>query len=143
MSASDNVLNAGFTPDKDSTRLIADAVTCTPKKPSDLILPSRTFSKGTLGHTVVYATPFEEFSILRVNGAEALAPLSGPGIAIVTEPSGTVLWDRDDEENSMEAKKGSVYFVGAGTNLGIKGEGEVWMAFYDGDAESAKEVGKQ
>ena len=143
MAASDNVLNVGFTPDKDSTHLMARAVTTTPKTRSELILKSQPFSKGKLGNTIVYSTPFEEFSILHVSGTESLAPLGGPGIAIVTEAKGTMVWDRNERQAPAEAERGSVYFVGAGTELGVKGEGEVWMAFYDGDKGSQDEVGKQ
>ncbi len=65
------------------------------------------------------------------------------GVPIVTEAKGTTLCDRNERETKDEAKRGSVYFVGAVTELGIKGEGEVWMAFYDGDKGSGEEVGKQ
>jgi len=143
MAASDNVLNVGFTPDKDSTRLVAKAVTATAKSPSELILRRQPYSKGKLGNTVVYSTPFEEFSIVKTTDTEDLVPLDGPGIAIVTKAEGTTIWDRKDRQALDEASVRSVYFVAAGTELGIKGEGEVWMAFYDGDKESSGQVGKQ
>ncbi|ORY20918.1 putative mannose-6-phosphateisomerase [Naematelia encephala] len=136
MAASDNVLNVGFTPEKDSTSLVARTVSGTPHTPADLKLKSQSFSKGSKGHTTVYAVPFEEFSILRIDGQEVLAPLSGPGIAIVTESKGTVV-------AGNEAKSGSVWFVGAGSELVVEGDGVVWMAFYDGDQESKGQVGKQ
>lgn len=120
MAASDNVLNVGFTPDKDSTRLVAKAVTATAKSPSELILRRQPYSKGKLGNTVVYSTPFEEFSIVKTTDTEALAPLDGPGIAIVTKAEGTTIWDRKDRQALDEASVRSVYFVAAGTELGIK-----------------------
>jgi mannose-6-phosphate isomerase len=102
MAASDNVLNIGFIPssDKDSTRLVTDTVTCTPQSPSSLLLESKPFHKGAKQHTTVYAVPFEEFSILHIEGSEKLSALSGPGIAIVTESSETTL-------NGQAAPRGS------------------------------------
>jgi len=138
MAASDNVLNVGFIPssDKDSTRLVTQTVSCTPQSPSDLLLEKQPFHKGTKGHTTVYAVPFEEFSILHIEGSESLKPITGPGVAIVTESKGTRV-------GGQEAPRGSVWFVGAGEELTVDGDGEVWMAFYDGDGKSAKEVGQQ
>jgi mannose-6-phosphate isomerase len=136
MAASDNVLNVGFTPDKNSTKLVAKAITAKPTPAEEILLKKQPYHKGKEGHTTVYAVPFEEFSILRVQGSETLAPITGPGIAIVTESEGTVIGETD-------APRGSVWFVGAGSELKVKGTGEVWMAFYDGDKQSAKEVGKQ
>jgi hypothetical protein len=81
MAASDNVLNVGFTPDKNSTSLVAKAITAQPSPVSDILLKRQTYHKGKQGNTTVYATPFEEFSILRISGSETLEPLNGPGIA--------------------------------------------------------------
>ena len=136
MAASDNVLNVGFTPDKNSTKLVAKAITAKPIPADEILLKHEKYHKGQEGHTTVYAVPFEEFSILRVQGSETLQPITGPGIAIVTESEGTVVGGAD-------APRGSVWFVGAGSELKIGGKGEVWMAFYDGDEQSAGEVGKQ
>ena len=141
MAASDNVLNVGFTPDKNSTRLVAQAITATPTASTDILLKTEDYHKGKEGHTTVYATPFEEFSILRIRGSETLEPITGPGIAIVTESNGTTV--SESNGTSVAAPRGSIWFVGAGTTFKVAGDGEVWMAFYDGDAKSAEEVGKQ
>lgn len=136
MAASDNVLNVGFTPDKNSTKLVAKAITAKPMPAEEILLKKETYHKGQEGHTTVYAVPFEEFSILHVQGSETLQPITGPGIAIVTESEETMIGE-------TKAPRGSVWFVGAGSELKVKGKGEVWMAFYDGDKQSAGEVGKQ
>ena len=143
MAASDNVLNVGFTPDKNSTKLVAQAITAKSSPASDLILKRQKFDKGQNGNTVVFATPFEEFSILKISGDERLAPLSGPGIAIVTDSQNTTIGDRKAETKSVNAPSGSVWFIGAGAELEVRGQGDVWMAFYDGDRSSSGEVGKQ
>lgn len=143
MAASDNVLNVGFTPDKNSTTLVAKAITAQPSPVSDILLKRQAYHKGKQGNTTVYATPFEEFSILRISGSETLEPLNGPGIAIVTESEGTTLLDSQSSDSPVKAPRGSVWFLGAGTRLEVQGKGEVWMAFYDGDEKSGNEVGKQ
>ena len=143
MAASDNVLNVGFTPDKNSTRLVAQAISATPTPSTDILLKREKYHKGREGHTTVFATPFEEFSILRIQGSETLESITGPGIAIVTESKGTTVADSDNKSGVTEAPRGSIWFVGAGTTFKVEGDGEVWMAFYDGDKTSAKEVGKQ
>lgn len=142
MAASDNVLNVGFTPDKNSTRLVAQAITATPTPSTDILLKREKYHKGKEGHTTVFATPFEEFSILRIAGSESLEPITGPGIAIVTDSNGTTISDSENKEGTA-SPKGSIWFVGAGATLKVGGEGEVWMAFYDGDKKSAGEVGEQ
>lgn len=140
MAASDNVLNVGFTPDKNSTKLVAKAITAQPSPVSDILLKKEEFHKGTKGKTTVFATPFEEFSILQIKGSEEMKPSTGPGIAIVTESQGTKVGEKGKE---VEAPRGSIWFVGAGATLSVEGQGEVWMAFYDGDEKSKQEVGKQ
>lgn len=129
----------GFTPDKDSTKLVAKTMTATPKTPSSIKLASSSFSKGTKGNTTVYATPFEEFSIMRIAGEEQLQALDGPAIAIVTE--GQVSVQETGKKSISPAEAGSVFFIGAGANVQFSAGGEVWAAFYDGDRNS--QVGKQ
>jgi mannose-6-phosphate isomerase len=137
--SSDNVLNVGFTPDKDSTKLVAKTMTATPKSPSSIKLASSAFTKGTKGNTTVYATPFEEFSIMRIAGEEQLQALNGPAIAIVTE--GQVSITETGKDSASPAEAGTVFFIGAGADIEFSAGGEVWAAFYDGDENS--QVGKQ
>lgn len=129
---SDNVLNVGFTEDKDSTRLVAKTMTAAPQPVPSIVLKHETFKKAKRGNTQVYSTPFEEFSILGIKGEEELEPLSGPGIAIVLE--GEVTLGEAGGEDQPAGQAGSVYLIGAGAGLRVKGSGEVWMAFYDGDS---------
>ncbi|OCF33883.1 mannose-6-phosphate isomerase, class I [Kwoniella heveanensis BCC8398] len=149
MAISDNVLNVGFTPDsdKDDPSLVAKTVTCAPKTPSELILKSTEFSKSSTGKTTVYSTPFEEFSILRIEGDDSLKAFDGPGVAVITSGQ-WVISENDGEAKSVSASAedtGSVWFIGAGTESKWERksvEGEVWMAFYDADAKK-DEVGKK
>lgn len=134
MCDSDNVLNVGFTPDKDDTKLVARTMTAAPMAPEAIKLPSSTFKKGSKGNTTVYATPFEEFSIMRIAGEEKLQALNGPAIAIVTEGSVSL-------NGESKAEAGSVFFLPAGTDVEFSAGGEVWAAFYDGDEN--KQVGAQ
>lgn len=141
MAASDNVLNVGFTPDKNSTSLVAKTITAKPQSIPEIRLKHELYHKGIKGNTTVYTVPFEEFSILQIKGEETLKPITGPGVAIVVKSDGTTI--SGDSLKDAKAPKGSAWFVGAGTELQVGGDGEVWMAFYDGDAKSADEVGKQ
>jgi mannose-6-phosphate isomerase len=142
MAASDNVLNVGFTDDKNSTNLVAKTITARPKTVPEIQLKHQAYHKGTRGNTTVYSVPFEEFSILQIKGTESLEPITGPGIAIVVDSKRTTIKDASGGETA-EAPSGSVWFVGAGTKVEVGGEGELWMAFYDGDSKSADEVGEQ
>lgn len=145
MAASDNVLNVGFTPEKDSTSLVAKTIDVNPRPADSILLRSQPFSKGTQGHTTVYATPFEEFAILRIQGSETLKPLSGPGVLIVTSEEEMHVKEKGADSGAAPSGggMGSVYFIGAGAELEVSGKGEAWMAFYDGDEESADQVGAQ
>ncbi|WWD00710.1 mannose-6-phosphate isomerase, class I [Kwoniella sp. B9012] len=141
MAISDNVLNVGFTPDedKDDPSLVSQTVTCQSKTPTELKLISQVFSKSQKGQSKVYKVPFEEFSILKISNDDILKPFDGPAIAIVL--SGT--WDLSGEK----AEEGSCWFVGAGTKVEFErkegGEdAQVWIAFYDADAEK-DEVGEK
>ncbi|WVW78319.1 mannose-6-phosphate isomerase, class I [Kwoniella bestiolae CBS 10118] len=145
MAISDNVLNVGFTPDsdKDDPSLVSKTVTCKSKTPQELKLDSKVFSKSQQGNTKVYNVPFEEFSILKISDDDQLKSFDGPAIAIVLSGE----WEISEEK----AEEGSCWFVGAGNasswkNVG-KGSGEngdpqVWVAFYDAQAER-EEVGEK
>lgn len=141
MAASDNVLNVGFTPEKNSTSLVAKAITAKPQTVPEIRLKHQLYHKGTQGHTTVYSVPFEEFSILQIKGEETLEAITGPGVAIVVKSDGTTI--KGEGEKEEKAPEGSVWFVAAGTKVDVGGEGEIWMAFYDGDSQSSSEVGKQ
>lgn len=114
-------------------------MTATPKSPSSIKLASSSFDKGTKGNTTVYATPFEEFSIMRISGEETLEALNGPAIAIVTERSVAITEQGNNPSSPAEA--GTVYFIGAGAKVVFSSGGEVWAAFYDGDRNP--QVGEQ
>ncbi|ORX37362.1 putative mannose-6-phosphateisomerase [Kockovaella imperatae] len=132
MAASDNVLNVGFTPEQDNVQTVIRAITGKSFSVSDISLNSTTFSKSSKGNTRVYSVPFEEFSIMHITGPDTLEALSGPGIAIALKAT---------RLQGEGVPMGSVWFVPAGTELSIEGDGEVWMAFYDSKSDQ-KEVGK-
>ena len=115
-------------------------MTATPKLPESIILKSSTFKKGSKGNTTVYATPFEEFSIMRVSGEEKLQALNGPAIAIVTEGKVSIT-DAGSSSKGDAADAGTVFFIGAGADVEFSSGGVVWAAFYDGDKNS--QVGEQ
>ncbi|WRT64651.1 mannose-6-phosphate isomerase, class I [Kwoniella shivajii] len=144
MALSDNVLNVGFTPDedKDDPSLVTSVVSCTPKTPSSLKLSSSKFSKSSTGATTVYSTPFEEFSILRIEGDDELKSFDGPAIAVILEGS----WDISVKgEQHQSEEQGSTWFIGAGTETSWKTKSqnsEVWIAFYDAKAQG-DEVGEK
>nr|XP_031858234.1 mannose-6-phosphate isomerase, class I [Kwoniella shandongensis]KAA5525306.1 mannose-6-phosphate isomerase, class I [Kwoniella shandongensis] len=142
MAISDNVLNVGFMPasEKDTISLVAQTVTCTPKSIPEIKLASQPFTKSSSGKTTVYSTPFEEFSILRIEGDDSLKALDGPAVAVVLEGEWSVT---DGKGQTKEGGgEGTVLFIGAGTETKWSGKGEVWMAFYDGDAKK-EEVGEK
>lgn len=113
-------------------------MTATPKLPESIKLQSSTFKKGSKGNTTVYATPFEEFSIMQISGEEKLQALNGPAIAIVTEGKVSITESGSQREAS---EAGTVFFIGAGADVEVSAGGVVWAAFYDGDESS--QVGKQ
>ena len=115
-------------------------MTATPKLPESIKLNSSTFKKGSKGNTTVYATPFEEFSILQVSGQEKLEALNGPAIAIVTEGKVSIT-ESGSKGEAEAAEAGTVFFIGAGADVEFSAGGVVWAAFYDGDENS--QVGKQ
>lgn len=133
-------MNVGFTPDKDSTSLVAKTMTATPKLPESIKLKSSAFKKGSKGNTTVFATPFEEFSIMRITGEEKLQALNGPAIAIVTEGK-VYITDAESGSKGEAAEAGTVFFIGAGADVEFSSGGVVWAAFYDGDENP--QVGKQ
>ncbi|ODO07888.1 mannose-6-phosphate isomerase, class I [Cryptococcus amylolentus CBS 6273] len=140
MAISDNVINVGFTGDdaKDDPSLVAEIVTCTPKAIEDLILDSQTFSKGKKGNTTVYSVPFEEFSIMKIDGDEVLEALDGAGIAVVIDGEYTLEEEEGVKHGGQgpdgEGGQGTVWFIGSHTETkwtARDGKGEVWIAFYD------------
>ncbi|WWC86801.1 mannose-6-phosphate isomerase, class I [Kwoniella dendrophila CBS 6074] len=153
MAISDNVLNVGFTPDedKDDPSLVGKTVTCQSKTPKELILNSNKFSKSNKGNTVVYQVPFEEFSILNIKNDDSLKSFDGPAIALVLNGQWEISQSstKKSEEDKVEnAEEGYCYFIGAGTETTWKNvsknkdEAEIWIAFYDADANKS-EVGEK
>jgi mannose-6-phosphate isomerase len=97
-------------------------------------------------YTSKYDPPIADFSVLRMNlsldrGEHTQKAVDGPSICIVTEGSGLVRWGRvgdgvtwdhfranwdkpfEDDERRMTLRKGDVFFVAAGWEVGFRKTG--------------------
>lgn len=123
MATSDNVVRAGLTPKLRDVPTLVSMLTYTTAAP-DAQLMSPTKFRG-LDNTLLYDPPIEEFSVLatklEAGQAEIHPALEGPSIVIVTDGSGTLAFD-GDEDGAL--KVGSVWFVAAGQEVTVKAEGE-------------------
>lgn len=119
MARSNNVLNTGFCPraDRDNVDLFADSLNLSCQGRTDVLLPSRTSSRGGNGHTVVYQPPIEEFDMLRTElGAgesEEITAADGPGVFIVTSGEGEMQADT----KTFELREGFIFYVAPGVSV--------------------------
>ncbi len=133
MARSDNVLNTGFCPraDRDSIDLFTAALSFSPKSADEAFLKPEKSNKGLKGHTQVLAPPMSEFDMLVTNlkadETEAIKPLQGPAIMIVTGGKGTL----KAEGKEHEVKEGYVFFIGYDTELELAAQSglETHIAF--------------
>ncbi|CAG8227334.1 unnamed protein product [Penicillium salamii] len=120
MARSDNVINTGFCPaaDRDSVELFGEALSFTPHKADDALLPRRKSDKGMKGKTDVYAPPISEFAVLCTTlGAgeeETHKAILGPSLMVVTKGSGQM---NIPGNQTVELSEGWVFFVGQGVAL--------------------------
>jgi mannose-6-phosphate isomerase len=144
MALSDNVLNVGFTSRSEIDEhlpIVQESITFQSVDPSTIALSRTPFVKGLKGNTTVYSVPFEEFSILHTAGEEEMEAFTGPAIGIVTSEGAVTVGAKGEE--GVHYERGSVFFVPAHTGFRTEGNGEVWMAFYDGDDKTKDQVGAQ
>ncbi|KAH8747320.1 RmlC-like cupin domain-containing protein [Diaporthe sp. PMI_573] len=140
MARSDNVLSTGFCPraDRDSVDLFVETLTFTPHRPEAALLNADRSAKGS-GKSWEYAPPAAEFNILATvlteGEQETLKPIFGPSIAIVVEGSGAMSVDRE----SVELKKGYVFFIGQGVQTELKANNGNGLTVYRAYAEADRE----
>ncbi|KAH9846395.1 mannos-6-phosphate isomerase [Lenzites betulinus] len=126
MATSDNVIRAGLTPKlRDVPNLVAGLTYNSSPASKHLVQPA-TFAPGA-AHSTLYDPPIPEFAVVRTELAagarEAHRAVDGPSIAIVTEGRGAVAWGCGGGER-LEVSEGEVFFVGAGQEVELVGEGE-------------------
>lgn len=110
--------------------------------------PSTTAGKRIDADTILThdQVPAEEFSVYHTSSeatdSTTVKPLNGPSIAIVTSAptsSATIKHSSasaGDSTQSLDIKKGQVYFIPAHTNVEYSAGVEVWCAFYDDQEQS-------
>ena len=132
MASSDNVVRAGFTPKYQDIPTLTTMLTYTYAPPSSQKLPPRPYPHATLNHTayssgssaLLYDPPIEEFSVVKteLKAKEAKATfegVAGPSVVICTGGKGRISVGPKGEE----CKTGYVFFVGAGAECVMEGEG--------------------
>lgn len=97
----------------------------------------------SLEHTLLYDPPIEEFSVLHTNlaaGVEEKQPgVEGPSVLIVTRGRGWLECEGVREEKGEgELREGSVWFVSAGREVGLKAAAEGGMEVYRAFVEVAE-----
>jgi len=136
MANSDNVIRAGLTPKLRDIPNLISGLTYTPSDASKHVVSPSSFSSSS--SSVLYNPPVPEFSVVQVKlypqQAETHRSVGGPSVAIVTGGRGVVEWDGEKRER-LEVGFGDVFFVGAGTEVQLKSEGEedfvVYRAFVE------------
>ncbi|KAJ3067272.1 Mannose-6-phosphate isomerase [Podochytrium sp. JEL0797] len=128
MAASDNVVRSGLTPKfKDVTTLV-DMLTYNHGPADSQILKGDAYNNGTT--SLLYDPPIEEFSIVRTKlaagGVEGFDGVAGPSVVIVTSGGGKVVVKGVEHEAGL----GFVFFVGAGVEVTVKGEGAEGVTMY-------------
>mmetsp|Transcript_10808 Transcript_10808/g.21472 ORF Transcript_10808/g.21472 Transcript_10808/m.21472 type:complete len:405 (-) Transcript_10808:2270-3484(-) len=129
MATSDNVIRAGLTPKFKDTKILCDSLSYKQGNPD--IVTASSYQEGKLG---LYRSGFDEFEVwnLRLHKEEcALPATSGPVIAFCQAGEGTLSWN---EGNSLEMKKGTIFFMPANVpvTLQTRSEVSVWAASVQG-----------
>ncbi|ORX56561.1 hypothetical protein BCR36DRAFT_580872 [Piromyces finnis] len=120
MAASDNVVRAGLTPKFKDVETLIDMLTYTSISADNQIISGSPYLQSK--STVLYNPPIEEFSILctklspKTVKSENFDGIMGPSIVLVTEGHGHIIYD----EKMLDACKGSIFFVGADTNITLE-----------------------
>lgn len=129
MAASDNVVRAGFTPKFIDVSTLVSMLTYRYGGVEAQKMETPVFGRATGGEAALYDPPIDEFSVVRsqVEGEQKHAPVDGPSIIIVTEGTGSIAGDGVEEA----VVPGSVYFVGAGLPITLKGSLTAYRAFVE------------
>ncbi len=123
MANSDNVIRAGLTPKlRDVPNLVA-TLTYDSSRPSKHMVNPQRFGAETRFSTL-FNPPIPEFAVIKVDipsgEIESHPRLEGPSIAIATEGNGLIQWN-DGEGRDLAVAAGDVIFIGAGTEIKIRG----------------------
>ena len=117
MATSDNVVRAGLTPKLRDVDTLVSMLTYTAGPGSKQLLSPVAWDRSSAG-SQLYDPPIAEFSVVRValdaGKEDEHQEVDGPSIVVVTEGSGTVVFEQDQKE---EVKKGDVLFIGAGRQV--------------------------
>jgi len=137
MANSDNVIRAGLTPKlRDIPNLISGLTYVSAAPERHYVKPSPFPASSTSVESELYDPPIPEFSVVQVKlsgekSDETHPPVDGPSLTVITEGNGVVRWDEDGEQ-SLDIKQGDVFFVGAGTEIKLSGDGLVlYRAFVE------------
>ncbi|KAF2228217.1 RmlC-like cupin domain-containing protein [Elsinoe ampelina] len=129
MARSNNVLNTGFCPraERNSIDLFCKCLTFSPIGKAECIVRSTTFRGAKNGKTRVFRPPMNEFNILVTELGkgehEVINPIEGPTVSICTSGSGTLSANGED----FKLGEGTVWFVGKGTEVELKSDGNLVM----------------
>lgn len=128
MANSDNVIRAGLTPKLRDVESLIGCLTYEAGEGGRHAVSPREWERG---QGELYDPPVPEFAVLvgRVGEGkeERWGGVEGPSIVLVSEGRGEVVWDGD--KGRMEIGKGDAFFVGAGTEVVLRG-GEEEVVLY-------------
>jgi len=117
MATSDNVVRAGLTPKFKDVDTLVNMLTYSCKSAENQIITGQPYFHSST--TLLYNPPIEEFSILctklspRTRRREIFRGVRGPSIILVTEGHGRIIY----RNKVYDARKGSIYFIGANTPI--------------------------
>jgi mannose-6-phosphate isomerase len=128
MANSDNVIRAGLTPKLRDVESLVGCLTYEAGEGGRHAVSPREWARG---QGRLYDPPVPEFAVLVGRVAEGKEErwggVEGPSIVLVSEGRGEVVWDGD--KGRMEIGKGDVFFIGAGTEVVLRG-GEEEVVLY-------------
>jgi len=137
MATSDNVVRAGLTPKFKDVKTLVNMLTYTCKSADNQIVTGDPYLNSNT--TILYNPPIEEFSILCTElspetvKTETFEGVKGPSIILVTEGHGHIIYN----EKTFDACKGSIFFVGADTQISLEAV-DSKTTFYRAYAELSK-----
>lgn len=125
MAASDNVIRAGFTPKFKDVEVLVSSLTYSTNPVEEQKQPPAPFPRGSGdAKFALYDPPIDEFSVLQIKfdnaGKAQMKGIDGPSIVIVTEGTGKL--NQNDENISLDAFEGGVYFIAPGAEVELVNE---------------------
>jgi mannose-6-phosphate isomerase len=133
MATSDNVVRAGLTPKYKDVETLTSMLYYESFPARELIFSGDIY-KSTK-HTKLYASPVDEFSVLKTElpsgSVEVIPPIDGPSIALVVDGEFEVVADKVDGDSTIWTK-GQSSFIKPGVQLTMKstkGTATLYRAF--------------